>query len=452
MFLKIVAILIFSVCSSTKAGFPDDPKPCKYADSECIKGVIDSMFKNKLDGDDSINLQSLNPLNANTVHIHQGEESPVNLDLELKNNHIYGLETLKAIKVKGFGKDLTGKHGIKLHSDYMSLVGDYDIDGKILILPIKGTGKSNITMVDVEIIINFVGTPLEKDGATYMHIEEVNSDAEPKRMIYKVENLFNGDKALGDNMNLFLNENWKEIYAEVRVSICKAFSEIFKDVINEVFSKYPYDKYFIESDDPKPCKYEDSECIIEIINSLFKDKLDGDDSINLQSLNPLKANTVNIHQGKESPVSLDLVLKNNLMGFGKDLTGKHSIMLHSDYMSVVGDYDIDGKILILPIKGTVDVEIFMNFVGTPMEKDGATYMHIEEMNSDAEPKGMIYKVENLFNGDKALGDNMNLFLNENWQEIYAEVRLSICKAFGDIFKDVINEVFSKYPYDKYFIE
>ncbi|XP_037827504.1 protein takeout-like [Lucilia sericata] len=99
-------------------------------------------------------------------------------------------------------------------------------------------------MVDVDIIMNFVGTPLEKEGVTYMNIEQLNSDVVPKKMLYNVQNLFNGDKALGDNMNLFLNENWKEIYDEVRGSLNKAYAKVFKDVLNAVFSKYPYDKYF----------------------------------------------------------------------------------------------------------------------------------------------------------------------------------------------------------------
>ncbi|XP_037827503.1 protein takeout-like [Lucilia sericata] len=104
MFLKIITILVISLCSSIKADFPDDPKPCKYEDSECIIEIINSLFKDKLDGDDSINLQSLNPLKANTVNIHQGKESPVSLDLVLKNNLMYGFEKLKAIKSRASAK------------------------------------------------------------------------------------------------------------------------------------------------------------------------------------------------------------------------------------------------------------------------------------------------------------------------------------------------------------
>lgn len=41
---------------------------------------------------------------------------------------------------------MTKKNQLIFKIDYLSLVGDYVIDGKILILPIKGSGQSNITM------------------------------------------------------------------------------------------------------------------------------------------------------------------------------------------------------------------------------------------------------------------------------------------------------------------
>ena len=86
----------------------------------------------------------------------------------------------------------------------------------------------------------------EKDGATYMKVEKLSMTVDTKDMIYKVDNLFNGDKALGDNMNLFLNENWQEIFNEVHDSLSAAYSNVLKDLINEVFTKYPYEKYFTE--------------------------------------------------------------------------------------------------------------------------------------------------------------------------------------------------------------
>lgn len=65
------------------------------------------------------------------------------------------------------------------------------------------------------------------------------------RLIMHFSNLFNGNKELGDNMNLFLNENWKDIFHETKASIEKAFVRVIKDYINDVFMKMPYKDLFL---------------------------------------------------------------------------------------------------------------------------------------------------------------------------------------------------------------
>lgn len=58
--------------------------------------------------------------------------------------------------------------------------------------------------------------------------------------------------------------------------------------------------------------------------------------------------------------------------------------------------------------------------------------------------------ENLFNGNKALGDNMNLFLNENWSDILHELKAPIVDAFGNLFLVIINHVFDAFEYSELF--
>lgn len=47
---------------------------------------------------------------------------------------------------RGFGKDLTQQHELNLYMDVVTCAGLYDINGKILILPITGKGFYNITL------------------------------------------------------------------------------------------------------------------------------------------------------------------------------------------------------------------------------------------------------------------------------------------------------------------
>lgn len=71
-------------------------------------------------------------------------------------------------------------------------------------------------------------------------------DAKPTGVLFNFENLFNGDKALGDTMNAFLNENWKLLYDELRHDIQWGLAENFQEFVAKIFAKYPYAKFFQE--------------------------------------------------------------------------------------------------------------------------------------------------------------------------------------------------------------
>ncbi|XP_054726281.1 protein takeout-like [Anastrepha obliqua] len=242
IFLALMPFLVLQVI----ANFPDNPKPCKFGDKTCIMNTIEYLMHEKSQGFASLNLVKTEPLRVAKIVMKQGGESPVNIDLTFTNNDVTGFSEIKMNNVKGFGKELTTKHDLYVTAPVLSLIGDYSIKGRVLVLPITGTGTSNITMVNVKIHIQFTGAPMQKSDGIYMNVKDVRLRVDPSRMIFNFDNLFNGDKVLGDTMNNFLNENWKDIYEEVRATFANAFAQIFSALIHKVFSKYPYEKYFLE--------------------------------------------------------------------------------------------------------------------------------------------------------------------------------------------------------------
>jgi hypothetical protein len=50
----------------------------------------------------------------------------------------------------------------------------------------------------------------------------------------------------GDNMNTFLNENWKELVRDLAPAIGEAFGEVVKKILTTVFFLVPYDEAFPE--------------------------------------------------------------------------------------------------------------------------------------------------------------------------------------------------------------
>jgi Haemolymph juvenile hormone binding protein (JHBP) len=64
-------------------------------------------------------------------------------------------------------------------------------------------------------------------------------------MSLQLDNLFNGNKALGDNMNVFINENWEVIFQELKPAVRDTLIKIVSGLINDVFATLPYKEWFI---------------------------------------------------------------------------------------------------------------------------------------------------------------------------------------------------------------
>lgn len=64
------------------------------------------------------------------------------------------------------------------------------------------------------------------------------------RIIFDYQNLYNGDKLLGDATNQFLNENWGDIFREIKANIFDAFTLIAESTLKNVFNKVPYNDLF----------------------------------------------------------------------------------------------------------------------------------------------------------------------------------------------------------------
>lgn len=118
--------------------------------------------------------------------------------------------------------------------------GDYKIDGRVLLLPIQGAGRSVLHFEDVNIVIKFIPHVTVKDNKYYIQTEKFKIDYDPKGIKLHFSNLFNGNKALGDNMNQFLNENSREILRELKPTISQSVKNLLKNIINDIFRDISY--------------------------------------------------------------------------------------------------------------------------------------------------------------------------------------------------------------------
>uniref|UniRef100_A0A182XX17 Uncharacterized protein n=1 Tax=Anopheles stephensi TaxID=30069 RepID=A0A182XX17_ANOST len=506
---QIALLLVLTVAiigNGSAAKFPASFSRCQQEDGNCLLEAITATFRNFHKGVPEIGLVPLDPLRIDKMDIVQGD-GPINIVLNFKKVDLLGFQHAQIKKASGFTSNPT-KMDLNLLVPVATLVGGYRINGKVLILPIQGEGASNMTMVNCDISLKWTGKLVDKNGKQFYQVDKFKVHFDTSRFYMDFSNLFNGDKALGDNMNVFLNDNWQDILKELKPAISAAFTKIFEAVVTNVFNRVPYnelylalvifgvllsglvalasgiklqvekEKAFMEVIFAYPpfaaatysrCKPADEPCIVQAITDTFHKFQGGVPGLGLAALDPLRIDEMDIVQGT-GPVNIVLNFKNvDITGFkdvlvkkAKGFTTSPNVMemnLLLPVASLVGSYKIKGKVLILPIQGEgasnmtmVNCDFLMKWNGgLEKRENGKEYYQMNKIKATFDTTRFYMHLTNLFNGDKALGDNMNQFLNDNWEDILKELKPAIIGAFTKIFRAIITNVFENVPYDELFL-
>lgn len=96
--------------------------------------------------------------------------------------------------------------------------------------------------------VDAYGKEFNKNGKRHIQLNGISRiDMKISKLHVRLDNLFNGNKALGDTMNQFLNDNWKEIYDELKPGVLDALGQVVVNLVNNVFAKMPYDDLLNDS-------------------------------------------------------------------------------------------------------------------------------------------------------------------------------------------------------------
>ncbi|XP_069681800.1 protein takeout-like [Periplaneta americana] len=221
-------------------------KPCARSDpnfNACAlkhgREAVDSLVK----GDKNYKIPNLNPITIRQIKVKQGP-SQAGYELTLNDVKVHGVD---GVSVEKTDFDFDKQHiAIELKFPALYILCKYDISGRILVLPIRGNGDANLTMVDNNLEFSVDYTLQEKDGNTHLVITKSQAVLKPRRVYIHLSNLFNGDKFLGNQMNEFMNENWRDVFKEMSPEISKNMAEIISNVVNNISSLLTFDSLFPE--------------------------------------------------------------------------------------------------------------------------------------------------------------------------------------------------------------
>lgn len=109
--------------------------------------------------------------------------------------------------------------------------------------------KSISFVVEPDFVIRFNGKSNTKDGEIFLQPENVELSFNISELILNLDNLYNGNKLLGDYTNSFLNRNWGRVWSGINQSVFSSFSQIATNILTNVFSTIPYDELFTKENE-----------------------------------------------------------------------------------------------------------------------------------------------------------------------------------------------------------
>uniref|UniRef100_B3P6P1 GG11380 n=2 Tax=Drosophila erecta TaxID=7220 RepID=B3P6P1_DROER len=249
MELTLALVLLFGFWSTYghASDLPSGIQRCAIVDEQCLENGVNYVLRNYAQsGIKELGLIPLDPLHVKKFKIGRNPHSPVNIDLSFHEMDILGLHQGVARRVSGFTTDLSRPIELVMDVPEIGVRGPYSVDGRILILPITGKGNADIrlTKTKVRALIKF--KPISKgDHQTYAEVVDIKVELDPSHVTYHLENLFNGQKDLSENMHALINENWKDIFSELKPGIGEAFGLIAKSVLDRIFGKLPLEHLFV---------------------------------------------------------------------------------------------------------------------------------------------------------------------------------------------------------------
>jgi len=154
------------------------------------------------------------------------------------------IQGLSKSKLNEITIDLQKKYvHMKLLFPKLVISGNYNTTGRILVLPITGEGLANISITNVDVDLGMDLRYYKKKGVDHFMVSKYKVNFTGDGLTINLENLLK-DKTLSDNMNVVLNENWKDVLEELRPAISETIGEIIKLTINQASEVVPFDELF----------------------------------------------------------------------------------------------------------------------------------------------------------------------------------------------------------------
>ncbi|XP_067014031.2 protein takeout [Anabrus simplex] len=243
-----VIILVFALSLyEASLPLPSFIKACHRSDPNfkaCALKSARETLPNVFDGVPKYRVPKLDPLIIDRLQVDEGH-GPVGLAFTATNCTIYGIRN---VRLDNVDIDLPKRHVFyDFYIPRVEIMCKYNASGRILLLPIRGEGPTNLTLTDLYMTYNYdFYTKKKADNKDYFYLNEDTTKLtyNTSRLYIRLENLFNGDKLLGESTNKALDENWDEVLKSVGPIVAETVAEVIRTILGNIFELVSYDEAF----------------------------------------------------------------------------------------------------------------------------------------------------------------------------------------------------------------
>ncbi|KAI8033957.1 circadian clock-controlled protein daywake [Drosophila gunungcola] len=250
IFLVWMGLMCLVPCSVAGSNiFPSPLKRCKVQDEACLVAQAQTYFGAFKRGIPERQVAGLEPIDLGNMRVESGGHSEsLQFKLLMNNAKLYNLANSVVVKsLKGFTKDLAKplKLTMAMDAPQLEVRAKYDVDGKLLILPIVSKGDLTIRMDEVQIKSRIMAEPVKRaDGHTYLNITDYKTITKAKGGHFDMTNLFNDNVDLRESTLKVLNQEWNALALDVQPKINEACSKVFRSIVQNLWNNIPYDEFF----------------------------------------------------------------------------------------------------------------------------------------------------------------------------------------------------------------
>lgn len=247
-FWKYFAILyILSFCSvfaaedknGTIFKTPEYIIPCYKADpniNNCLQNTFNHLRPYLVKGLEDINVPSIDPFKLDRMVIENGQ-GPLKVKASFYNVTAVGAQNYTVQRINADVDKYVIEIGFKFPR--MDIRGKYDVNGNVLLFPVRSKGDFWAIFLDIEAATKIFGKEFTKNDVRYMMVDKMLVDFRLKKSRFRIRDIVNHGNVIGEAMNNFLNQNSEEIIAEMKPAAKASIARHFKGFLNDAFTQLP---------------------------------------------------------------------------------------------------------------------------------------------------------------------------------------------------------------------